>query len=164
VPNKPGTDGTARQGGGNPAVPPVENKTVDRTVYLMKVDNTGAILWTRVKRNLPASNNPLRDTLEALIRGPSTDEEKQGLMSLIPKDVVIQNAVVRDSTAYVSFSENFLFNTYGVEGYASQRRQIVLTATEFSNVKDIQILIDGKRVDYLGESIWIGSPVNRNML
>ncbi|MDR0448242.1 MAG: hypothetical protein LBH07_06195 [Treponema sp.] len=41
---------------------------------------------------------------------------------------------------------------------------MVLTATEFNNVKDVQILIDGKRVDYLGEGIWIGSPVGRNML
>ncbi|MCL1927696.1 MAG: GerMN domain-containing protein [Treponema sp.] len=139
-------------------------KTVTRSVYLMRVDGTGAILWTNVKRDLPASDSPLSDTLEALIKGPSAAEEKQGLISLIPKNVKIQNAVVRGSTAYISFSEDFLFNTYGTEGYAGQRRQIVLTATEFSNVKDVQILIDGKRVDYLGEGIWIGSPVSRSML
>ena len=143
---------------------PALGKTVERSVYLMKVDNTGAILWTTVKRDLPVSDSPLLDTLEALIKGPSSAEEKQGLMSLIPKNVKVQNVVVRGSTAYVSFSEDFLFNTFGVEGYAGQRRQIVLTATEFSNVKDVQILIDGKPVEYLGEGVWIGSPVSRNML
>jgi spore germination protein GerM len=113
---------------------------------------------------LPASDSPLQDTLEQLIRGPSALEEKQGLISLIPKNVKILNAVVRGNTAYISFNEDFLFNTYGVEGYAGQRKQIVLTATEFSNVKDVQILIDGKRVDFLGEGVWIGSPISRNML
>jgi len=144
--------------------PELKDKTVERSVYLMKVDSAGTILWTRVKRNLPASDSPLQDALEELIRGPSAAEEKQGLISLIPRNVKIQNAVVRGSTAYISLSENFLFNTYGAEGYAGQRKQIVLTATEFNNIKDVQILIDGKRVDYLGEAVWIGSPVNRNML
>jgi spore germination protein GerM len=103
----------------------------------------------------------MRDALEAVIRGPQGDEEKKGLMSLIPPRVKILNATVQGSTAYISFSEDFLFNTYGIEGYAAQLRQVVWTATEFSNVKDVQILIDGKRIDYLGEGIWIGSPVNR---
>jgi len=139
-------------------------KTVDRSVYLMKVDNAGAVYWTKVKRTLPASDKPLQDALESVIKGPSAEEEKQGLISLIPKNSKILSATVRGSTAYISFSEEFLFNTYGTEGYASQRRQIVLTATEFSNIKDVQILIDGKRIDYLGEGVWIGSPVSRTML
>jgi spore germination protein GerM len=144
--------------------PDITKKTVERSVYLMKVDTAGSILWTSVKRDLPATDSPLLDAMQALIKGPSATEEKQGIISLIPKNVKIQNAIVRGSTAYISFNEDFLFNTYGVEGYAGQRRQIVLTATEFSNVKDVQILIDGKPVDYLGESVWIGSPVSRNML
>jgi spore germination protein GerM len=139
-------------------------KTVDRSVYLMKVDNAGSVYWTKVKRALPASDKPLQDALESVIRGPSAEEEKQGLISLVPKNSKILSATVRGNTAYISFSEDFLFNTYGTEGYVSQRRQIVLTATEFSNVKDVQILIDGKRIDYLGEGVWIGSPVSRTML
>jgi spore germination protein GerM len=141
-----------------------EKKTVERSVYLVKVDNAGTIVWARVKRTLPASDSPLQDALTSLIKGPSAEEEKQGLISLIPKDSRIQSTTVRGNTAYISFNEDFLFNTYGVEGYASQRRQIVLTATEFNNVKDVQILIDGRPVNYLGEGIWIGSPVSRDML
>jgi spore germination protein GerM len=138
-----------------------KGKTVSRAVYLIRVDNDGAILPSRVQRTLPESSSPMRDALEAVIRGPQGDEEKKGLLSLIPPRVKILNATVQGSTAYISFSEDFLFNTYGIEGYAAQLRQVVWTATEFSNVKDVQILIDGKRIDYLGEGIWIGSPVNR---
>lgn len=139
-------------------------KTVERSLYLMKVDNSGTILWSPVRRILTASDSPMRDALTELIKGPSAEEQKQGFISLIPKDTEILSAAIRGGTAYINFNEDFLFNTYGVEGYIGQRRQVVLTATEFINVKDVQILIDGKRVDYLGEGIWIGSPVNRDML
>jgi len=143
---------------------PAEPKMVERSLYLIKVDNAGSVYWTAVKRKLPASDSPLQDALESLIRGPSMEEEKEGLISLIPKNAKILNATVRGNTAYISFNEDFLFNTYGTEGYASQLRQIVLTSLEFSNVKDVQILIDGKRIDYLGEGVWIGAPINRDML
>ncbi|MDR2661743.1 MAG: GerMN domain-containing protein [Treponema sp.] len=162
-----GRPGNGRPGTGEESAPPrvmTPGPIVERPVYLMKVDTTGAILWISVKRKMSASDRPLQDALEALIKGPSAEEEKQGLISLIPKNVKILSAAVRGNTAYISFSEDFLFNTYGVEGYVGQRRQVVMTATEFGNVRDVQILIDGKRVDYLGESIWIGSPVSRNML
>jgi spore germination protein GerM len=149
------------EGGGTAAAGGPAEETVSRTVYLIRVDNDGAVLPARVQRTLPKSASPLRDALEAAIRGPLGDEEKKGLMSLIPPEARILSAAVQGSTAYVSFSEDFLFNTYGIEGYAAQLRQVVWTATEFSNVKDVQILIDGKRLDYLGEGIWIGSPLNR---
>jgi spore germination protein GerM len=101
------------------------------------------------------------DSLTALIAGPDTEELRRGLISLIPKGTRILNATVRGSTAYISLSEDFQLNTHGVEGYAASLRQIVWTVTEFSNVKDVQILIEGRRLDYLGEGIWIGSPLNR---
>ena len=162
--------GTAVQAGVDEAglseltVQPSQENIVERAVYLMKVDSAGTLLWAPVKRGLPASGSPLQDTLEELIRGPSASEEKLGLITLIPAKTRILNTFVRGSTAYISFNEDFLFNTYGVEGYAGQRQQIVLTATEFSNVKDVQILIDGMPVEYLGENIWIGTPISRNML
>jgi spore germination protein GerM len=80
---------------------------------------------------------------------------------MIPHNTRILSATVRGSTAYISFSEDFMFNTFGVEGYVAQLRQIVWTVTEFPNVRDVQILIDGRRIDYLGEGIWIGSPISR---
>ena len=106
----------------------------------------------------------MTDVIQALIAGPNGDEKQKGLISLIPPSTRILSATVRGSTAYINFSEDFQYNTYGVEGYAGQLRQIVFTATEFSNVKDVQILIEGRRLDYLGEGIWIGSPLTREMM
>jgi hypothetical protein len=142
--------------------PPQEKR--DRSLYFMKLDNDGTIVRTQVSRALPVSNSPMMDVLSVLIQGPNADERKKGLESLIPEGTEILSATVRGSTAYISFSENFQFNTYGVEGYAAQLRQIVWTVTEFPNINDVQILLEGRRIDYLGEGIWIGSPLSREML
>jgi outer membrane biosynthesis protein TonB len=133
----------------------------ERTIYFTQVDSAGTILRTKVTRRIPASDSPMVDSLQALLGGPNAEEQRRGMVSLIPAGIKILNATVRGNTAYISFSEEFQYNTYGVEGYAAQLKQIIWTATEFSNVKDVQILIEGNRVDYLGEGIWIGSPLGR---
>ena len=145
-----------------PAPRPAETR--ERNLYFTQVDKDGQILRSRVSRNITLSDTPMQDALNALLAGPTADERRRGIITLIPQNTRILSILIRGSTAYISFSEDFQFNTYGVEGYAAQIRQIVWTATEFSTVKDVQILIEGRRVDYLGEGIWIGSPIDRQSL
>jgi spore germination protein GerM len=147
-----------------PAAKPEAPASRERTLYFTQVDKDGAILRTRVTRKIPASDSPMLDSLTSLLAGPSTEEQRRGFVSLIPQGTRVLSAIVRGSTAYISFSEEFQYNTYGVEGYAAQLKQIVWTVTEFSNVKDVQILIEGRRIDYLGEGIWIGSPLGRDSI
>jgi len=139
--------------------PPVQTR--DRTIYFANVGSDGQILHSKVTRKIPVSDTPMQDALNVLLAGPTAEELSRGLLNLIPKNTRILSATVRGSTAYINFSEDFLFNTFGVEGYVAQLRQIVWTVTEFQNVKDVQILVEGRRLDYLGEGIWIGSPISR---
>ena len=145
-----------------PAPRPAETR--ERSLYFTHVDKDGQILRSRVSRNIAVSDSPMQDALNVLLAGPTAEEISRGIISLIPQNTRILSILVRGSTAYISFSEDFQFNTYGVEGYAAQIRQIVWTATEFPTVNDVQILIEGRRVDYLGEGIWIGSPIDRQSL
>jgi hypothetical protein len=171
APQTAGPDGAAyEQPGGERASapslsPPAEPDSLspprDRFLYFIQVDRSGAILRERVLRRIPASNAPLKDILEVLLKGPTEEEKQRGLMSLIPEGTAILSARVLKDTVYIDVSEDFQYNIYGVEGYAAQLTQFVWTATEFTKVKDVQILIEGRRVDYLGEGIWIGSPISR---
>jgi hypothetical protein len=150
----------------SPAAPPAAPSTAsrDQGLYFIEVDGDGAILRIRVIRPIPATDSPLADTIRILLQGPTADERNRGLITLIPPGTKLQSARIRGSTAYLSFSEEFQFNTYGVEGYIGQLRQIIWTVTEFPNVADVQVLIEGRRIDYLGERIAIGSPLGRNSL
>jgi len=156
-----------------PAEPPKQQKpeaqtppakpaqTRDRNIYYAQINKDGQILQSKVTRKITVSDSPMVDTLNVMLAGPSSGELTKGLLNFIPENTRIISATVRSSTAYINFSEDFLFNKFGVEGYVAQLRQIVWTVTEFSNVSDVQILVEGRRLDYLGEGIWIGSPINR---
>jgi spore germination protein GerM len=157
APSRPSTASRTR--------PPANPAAQERAVYFTRIDPGGTILRSRVIRRLPASDSPMVDSLQALIAGPNAEEKEQELISLIPPGTrLLSSTTVRGSTAYINFSEDFQYNTFGVEGYAAQLRQVIWTATEFPNIKDVQILIEGRRIDYLGEGIWIGSPLGRESL
>ena len=115
----------------------------------------------RTNRRLPASNTPMADAIRSLLDGPSTGESGRGLISLIPQGTRLLSAEVRGNTAYINFSDEYRYNRYGADGHYNQVRQVVFTATEFASVIDVQILINGSQVHYIGESTWIGSPLSR---
>jgi spore germination protein GerM len=136
-------------------------QTRERNIYFTQINRDGQILQSKVTRRIPVSDTPMQDALNTMLTGPSADEINRGILNIIPKNTRILSAAIRGNTAYINFSEDFMFNTFGVEGYVAQLRQIVWTVTEFANINDVQILIEGRRIDYLGEGIYIGSPINR---
>jgi len=147
-----------------PQSTPMEQVKATRVavLYFIRVDDDGIITRHEVKRTVGASDSPMTDALEALMSGPNADELARGFISLIPSGTKLLSATVRGSTAYLDFNEAFMYNRYGIEGYAGQLKQIVYTATGYSTVKDVQILIDGQKRDYLGgDGVFIGKPLSR---
>jgi spore germination protein GerM len=133
------------------------------SLFFVRIDDDGVIVRQEARRLIPASDSPLLDSLDALLKGPSEDELRKKLISLVPQGTKLLSAQVRGSTAFINFNEAFMYNHYGIEGYAGQLKQIVYTATAFSTVQDVQILIEGEKHDYLGgEGVYIGRPLSRN--
>ena len=163
VQQAPATAAPAPPAPSQETAPPQPPAAQQHGLYFIQVDSWGNIQHVMVNRNITSSDTPMTDTLRALIGGPTLNEINRGLMSLIPPASRIISSQIRGNTAYINFSEEFLYNTFGAEGYRGQVRQVVFTATEFPNVWDVQILINGQQIDFLGEGIWIGSPLNRNM-
>ena len=116
----------------------------------------------RIERQLDLRDTPLGVSLQTLLKGPSTQELAEGLVSLIPPGSVLRSAWVRDGIAFLNFNEEFMFNPFGSQGLKAQLRQVVYTATEFSTVRGVQILIDGQTRQFLGgDNIAIGEVLNR---
>lgn len=133
------------------------------SLCFVRIEEDGSIIRQEVKRSIPVSDSPLLDSLTALMKGPTADELNRGFVSLVPQGSKILSVTMRGSTALVNFNEAFMFNTLGIEGYAGQLKQVVWTATAFGTVHDVQILIEGKLVDYMGgEGVFIGRPLSRN--
>jgi germination protein M len=147
-----------------PASPPPERQTVRKArLFFASVDANGGILMKSVIRTIPASDSPLRDTLETLLAGPTDYEMNIGLLTMIPSDARLRAVSLKGDTAYLDFNESFRFNPLGVEAQSVQLRQIVFAATEFPTVKKVQFLIEGHKVVYLGaEGLRIDQPLSRD--
>ncbi len=132
-------------------------------MFFVRIDDDGVIVRQEVKRSIAASDSPLLDSLDALLKGPSEDEIRKKLISLVPEGTKLLSVQIRGSTAFLNFNEAFMYNHYGIEGYAGQLKQVVYTATSFPTVQDVQILVEGQKHDYLGgEGVYIGRPLSRN--
>lgn len=152
----------------NPALPPAPGsaagvKSRPTSLYFVRIESDGVITRQEVKRAIPTTDTPLADALQALLAGPTEEELRRSYMTLIPRGTRLLGVALRGSTATVDLSESFMYNKYGIEGYAGQLKQIVYTATAFAGVQDVQILIEGAARDYLGgEGVYIGKPISRN--
>ena len=139
---------------------PIFRKT---RVFFLSVDQNGDVLMKGVVRPIPESDSPLRDTLETLLKGPTSQEINLGLLTMIPAGTTLRGVSVRGEVAYIDFSESFRFNSLGIDGMKAQLRQVVYAATEFPTVKKVQFLIEGKKVEYLGtEGVSIKDPLSRS--
>lgn len=129
--------------------------------FIIINEEDGSTNLRKASRSIRYTNSPLTATIESLLSGVSSSDINNNYISLLPEGTKLNKLWVKDGTAYMDFNENFLFNSFGREGYMVQLKQIVYTATEFSTVKKVQILIDGKYINYLGEGIYIGKPITR---
>ena len=143
--------------------PPVVKQTRDARLFYVKVNTEGQITLKSIIRPVEYNQSPLRETINSLLKGPSSDEINKGSLTLIPDGTRLLSARVEGNTAYLNFNEAFRFNSLGREGYTAQLKQIVYTATEFSNINSVQILIEGSIKEYLGgEGIYVGEPLSRD--
>ncbi len=135
----------------------------ESNIFFIRVTDQGTIYPEGVVRTVTYTNNPMTETLNSLLEGPTRAELNLGLLNLIPDETRLLSAAVRDRVAYLNFSEEFRFNPMGFEGLMAQLQQIVYSTTEFSTVEEVQILIEGELVDYLGvEGVYIGAPLSRD--
>ena len=165
APGEPVATRPAAGGSAAPAASPAPARPArlrPARLWFVKVDDEGAIELAPVNRSLPVGDSPLRDNLAALLAGPTPAETGAGVVSLIPAGTVVRSVTVKGDTAVIDFNEQFRFNSLGIEGLRAELRQVVWAATEFPTVSRVQVLIEGRRVDYLApEGAAVGSPLGR---
>lgn len=132
-------------------------------LYFLKLSPEGRMEPSSFARELPAGSTPLSATLKALLLGPTLQDKAQGALSMIPDGTKLLSVRLHDGTALVSFSPEFEHNASGLEGLAGQVRQVVWTATQFSSVDAVQILINGQYRDTL-DGLPVAAPLTRASL
>lgn len=136
--------------------------TVAAKICFVAIDSDGIVIRKEVSRQV-AKDSPLTASINSLLAGPTAAETKAGCRTLIPAGTKLYSAVVKNGVAALNFSEEIKFNPNGVEGYLGQFMQIVYTATNFSTVQSVQILIEGQKIDFLDDLPYfrIGVPLSK---
>ncbi len=152
--------GNAATAASAPASPPAQDRTA--RVFFVLVDNDGETRLHGVQRKVSPDGPPLTSVLRELLAGPTAAERRRDLISLFPEEVELHRVSVHDGTAVIDLGQAFRFSSLGRQGLLARLQQLVYSATEFPTVDAVQVLIDGKNVDYLGpEGIYIGEPLTR---
>lgn len=141
-------------------VEPVKTETRNAKLYF--INTSSGVQCKEVVRALPKSDSPMTDAINAVIAGPNSSERNAGCQSFVSSGTKLIGASVKNGIATLNFNENLAFNSFGAEGLQAALEQIVYTATAFSTVDSVQILVEGKMTDYLSEGVWIGTPLKRS--
>lgn len=131
-----------------------------RPVTLYFVKNTSTEMYlTKVTRSVAKTGDPLKQAMEELIKGP---EAGSGLQPVLPADTRVLSLTAKDGTAHVDFSPEVLRLNVGSQGEAMTLAAIADTLTEFPEVKQVQLLVQGKTIETLGGHLAADRPLQRN--
>ncbi len=112
-----------------------------KSVLVYFADSAGKLAAAEIQ--IPKTLSPARETLTQLLKGPA---DSTGLQTIIPKGTSLLDVNIKDETAIVDLSQEFLKTTKPELAVYS----IVNTLTQFSTVKSVKIRVEGKTVNKLG--------------
>ncbi len=102
-----------------------------------------------VSRLLPKTQLVLKTAIEQLLNGPAAKEKELGFVTLINPGVKINSLKLENGTAKIDFSQTLQEKVGGSCRVAAIRWQIINTAKQFPNVKDVLVSINGRTEDIL---------------
>jgi spore germination protein GerM len=104
------------------------------------------------------NDNPARMAISLLAAEPID----KSLMRVMPPGTKLLNLKIQDGVAYANFSPNLRRFGGGSTNEILLVAEIVNTLTEFPEIKAVQILIEGKKVETLGGHLDISEPLSRS--
>lgn len=104
----------------------------------------------------PIAENALRTLVE-------TKPQDSKLESMFPDGTTVLGLKVKDSIAYADFSKHLLKIGGGSYTELMLTGAVVNTLTEFPEIKKVQILVEGKKIDTLNGHLDLADPLERNV-
>ncbi len=136
-------------------------KDNEASIYFIKMDDRSENMELYpVIRKIEGSSR-LEGAIRELIKGLSKKEKERGLLNAVPFDLKIRGIKVVNRTALIDFNSSI---EKGASGniLLSRLDQIVYTATQFEEIENIIITINGKRKETLGsDGLSISGPLHR---
>ena len=132
-------------------------QTLTVNVYYPNEQGTKLLPSSR-KIETGSSKDKYTAALESLMKGPT----EKGQTAIFPKKAKLLSVTMKNGMAVVNFSKelqtNFVGGSTGEEMLVGS---IVNTLTEFSEVKNVHILVEGKNIETLSGHMDLSLPISR---
>lgn len=138
-----------------------EKKTVKKNAVRLKLyfSDSQAQFVVPEFRVVEKNNQVENLIIEELIKGP----REKGHYTVVPKGTRLNGVTVKDQIAFVDFSRELKDkHSGGSAGETMTIFGIVNSLTELPEIKKVQILIDGNKVEGIGEGLYdLREPLER---
>lgn len=146
----------AEQTGQQPAAAANTQATMQLVVYHATKD---ALHLVPEVHKVPVNTHPARTAMELLQAGTKNPE----LVGVMPEGAKVKNLTVKDHIAYVDFNDKLIKkNVGGSAGETLLVGAIVNTLTEFPDIHQVQILVDGKKIETISGHLDTSEPLSRS--
>ena len=134
--------------------PVVQNK-FEYNCYFFS--GSGKLISAKREFSKPQS---LESNIKMLLKGPTIQEERQGIYSEIPKNVELISVTQMSDSVIINLSSAF-GQGGGSQSIENRVRQLSKTVKNSVKNKKVYLYIDNKEVEYLGgEGIYIKQPLD----
>ena len=151
---------TADKNSAPKALPDNKSKSTNGklTIKVYYPDEQGMKLKAVQKTVKVGSDDKYTAALKALLDGT----KEKGLATIVPKQAKIKSVKVQGDTAFVDFNENLIKKFIGGStGEEMLVGSIVNTLTEFEEIKKVQLLVEGKKIESISGHLDLTKPVER---
>lgn len=121
-------------------------------------DETGSKLVKEI-REVPETSEPARAVIEGLIQGPAATSSSP----VLPAGTRLNAIRIVDETAEVDFSRELVDDHPG--GSSGERLtvySVVDSLTEFSTIRAVKFLVDGRSIETIGGHMDLSGPLSRD--
>ena len=113
-------------------------------VYLQRSDASGTSVLVAVQRDLTLDPN---EALRVLFDGPTSDEQRSGLRSAIPRDTeLLSTRFIASGTVEIDVTAS-IFDATG-DDLVGAVAQIVLTLTDLEGIDRVSLTVDGDSTEW----------------
>ena len=123
-------------------------ETIKINLYFFEVIN-GQERIVEVEREISVTTDIAEKSIEELLKGPLSHEKKEGFLTLINEDTVLQSIEIKNGVAFVDFNEKLEEGVASSAWVTAIRSQIEKTLAQFEAIDSVIISINGRIEDVL---------------
>ncbi len=134
----------------------IQSSKTSGQVWFVKEQGAN-LVPTPVKRAIDREE-PIKDSVNQLLAGPTKEETAAGVKSEIPAGTVLFGVEKRKDTVELNLSKRFAVG--GIDSIQTRLTQLERTVKQCAGAKKVYLNVDGKRLLTAGDGLEIKQPLN----